>query len=70
MKHPTATVGPADYESGGQEFESLRARQHLATTYRARTIGLLRGLQGSRSPTAGYSGNTAKFSLALSSRSF
>ena len=26
----------ADYESGGQEFESLRARQHLAPLYRAR----------------------------------
>jgi len=43
----------ADYESGGQEFESLRARQHLATAYRAKIIGLLRDLQGSQGPTAG-----------------
>ena len=39
-----------DYESGGQELESLRARQHLATTYRAKIIGLLRYLQGSLQP--------------------
>ena len=37
-----------DYESGGQEFESLRARQHLATTYRAKITSLLRDLQGSQ----------------------
>ena len=41
-------AGAPDYESGGQEFESLRARQHLATAYRAKIIGLLRDLQGSR----------------------
>src|SRR3954464_13747035 len=40
-------LGLPDYESGGQEFESLRARQHLATTHRAKIIGLLRILQGS-----------------------
>ena len=45
---PVAQLDRApDYESGGQEFESLRARQHLATTYRAKIIGLLRDLQGS-----------------------
>jgi hypothetical protein len=43
---------PPDYESGGQEFESLRARQHLATTYRAKIMALLRDLQGSQSPMA------------------
>src|SRR5450759_4956313 len=38
--------GAADYESGGQEFESLRARQHLAPTYRAKNTAILRNLQG------------------------
>jgi len=37
----------SDYESGGRKFESLRARQYLATTYRAKFIGFLRDLQGS-----------------------
>ena len=31
-------VSPANYEFGGQEFESLRARQHLVTTYRAKLL--------------------------------
>src|ERR1019366_6226290 len=35
-----------DYESGGQEFESLRARQHLAPTFRAKNTAILRNLQG------------------------
>jgi hypothetical protein len=38
--------GEADYESGVQEFESLRARQHLAPTYRAKNTAILRDLQG------------------------
>ena len=44
-------AGASDYESGGQEFESLRARHYLATTYRAKITGLLRHLQGSQGPT-------------------
>jgi hypothetical protein len=44
---PSACLGAPDYESGGQEFESLRARQYLVTTYRAKNISLLRVLQGS-----------------------
>src|SRR5437879_11758900 len=48
---PVAQLDRApDYESGGQEFESLRARHYLATTYRAKIIGLLRDLQGNRTP--------------------
>jgi hypothetical protein len=35
-----------DYESGGREFESLRARQHLAPTYRTKNTAVLRNLQG------------------------
>ena len=35
-----------NYESGGQEFESLRARQHLAPTFRAKNTAILRNLQG------------------------
>src|SRR5947209_6372693 len=30
---------PPDYESGGQEFESLRARQHLAPIHPSRFAG-------------------------------
>jgi hypothetical protein len=39
-------IKPPDYESGGQEFESLRARQHLAPTFRAKNTAILRNLQG------------------------
>src|SRR5450759_631792 len=35
-----------NYESGGQEFESLRARQHLAPSFRAKNYRFLRFLQG------------------------
>jgi hypothetical protein len=45
--HQIIILGPANYESGGQEFESLRVRHYLATTYRAKIIALLRDLQGS-----------------------
>ena len=38
--------GSPDYESGGQEFESLRARQHLAPIFRAKNTAILRDLQG------------------------
>jgi hypothetical protein len=38
--------GAADYESGGREFESLRARQHLEPAYRAKNTAILRNLQG------------------------
>jgi hypothetical protein len=41
-----ANLLAADYESGGQEFESLRARQHLAPTFRAKNTAILRNLQG------------------------
>ena len=57
-------AGAPDYESGGQEFESLRARQHLATTYRAKIIGLLRYLQGSPHPRQTPS-DTVKFFLQI-----
>ena len=47
---PVAQLDRApDYESGGQEFESLRARQDLTPASRARIICLLRFLQGSSS---------------------
>ena len=36
---------------GVRSSKSLRARQHLATTYRAKIIGLLRDLQGTQPPT-------------------
>jgi hypothetical protein len=39
----------SDYESGGREFESLRARQHLAPTFRAKNTANLRNLQGTSS---------------------
>jgi hypothetical protein len=38
-----------DYESGGQEFESLGARQHLAPIFRAKNTAVLRNLQGASS---------------------
>jgi hypothetical protein len=40
----------SDYESGGQGFESLRARHYLAAAYRAKIIGYLRVLQGRPRP--------------------
>jgi hypothetical protein len=40
--------GAATYKSGGQEFESLRARQHLAPTFRAKNTVILRNLQGTK----------------------
>src|ERR1700688_4138477 len=44
---PVAQLDRApDYESGGREFESLRARQHLAPSYRAKNTAILRNLQG------------------------
>src|SRR5450759_3504685 len=45
--------GAADYESGGQEFESLRARQHLAPTFRAKNTAILRNLQGTDARASG-----------------
>ena len=35
-----------DYEPGGREFESLRARQHFAPSFRAKNYRFLRFLQG------------------------
>src|SRR5262245_1787531 len=44
---PVAQLDRApDYESGGQEFESLRARQHLAAVFRKKFSRFLRILQG------------------------
>jgi hypothetical protein len=37
-----------NYESGGREFESLRARQHLAPIFRAKNIRFSRFLQGTK----------------------
>jgi hypothetical protein len=43
------TLGAPDYESGGREFESLRARQHLTPIFRAKNTAVLRNLQGASS---------------------
>src|ERR1035437_7457476 len=49
LSAPIAQMDRApDYESGGQEFESLRARQHLAPSFRAKNYRFLRFLQGRR----------------------
>ena len=47
----TQPDGAPDYEFGGQEFESLRARQHLAPIFRAKNTAILRNLQGTNLAT-------------------
>ena len=69
----TAKIAPvaqldraSDYESEGRTFESFRARQYLAATYRAKIKGVLRDLQGSPLPGEPISGCMIKFTSALS----
>jgi len=39
---------PENYESGGQRFESVRARQYLATTFRSKNTAILRNFARNR----------------------